>query len=187
MSARTSKVSVVLFRINLRGEDSLILLRHAKWGDWSLVGGHIELGETPLDAAVRETEEELAPLRAGLDFAIVTEPLATLSWGPVESKSAGRAPTTYSAWVFCGELLRPPSDFVRSIADAELAAVALRHLDVNDWPGGVTNVLARIVEARVSLTSVPLAWREPVSARELPSLPPVADPRAAAGPRRARA
>ena len=43
-----------------RGGEILILKRAGGYagGGWFVPGGHVEFGETPLEAAVRETEEE---------------------------------------------------------------------------------------------------------------------------------
>lgn len=47
--------------------DGKVLLRkHEKYGIWLSVGGHIELGEDPNQAALRETKEEV-----GLDIALI--------------------------------------------------------------------------------------------------------------------
>ncbi len=42
-----------------KGSGQIYLCNHIKAGDWIPPGGHIEPGETPSDAAVREMEEEL--------------------------------------------------------------------------------------------------------------------------------
>ena len=38
--------------------DSVLLHKHAKYGKWLQVGGHIELDEDPNEAALREAKEE---------------------------------------------------------------------------------------------------------------------------------
>lgn len=47
-------------------EDTVLLRKHDKYGLWLGVGGHIELDEDPIEAAVRETKEEV-----GLDVEII--------------------------------------------------------------------------------------------------------------------
>jgi 8-oxo-dGTP diphosphatase len=47
--------SVAIF---CRHEGALLLIRHRRLGTWLPVGGEIEPGETPLEAAVRELREE---------------------------------------------------------------------------------------------------------------------------------
>lgn len=53
------RVGVATFLVNSRGE-FLIGLRKSKHGHgtWGLTGGHVELGETHVDAAIRESAEE---------------------------------------------------------------------------------------------------------------------------------
>lgn len=45
--------------------DKVLLRKHDKYGMWLGVGGHIELGEDPTEAAVREVKEEV-----GLDVSL---------------------------------------------------------------------------------------------------------------------
>lgn len=47
--------SVAIF---CRSEGSVLLIRHRRLGTWLPVGGELEPGETPLEAAVRELREE---------------------------------------------------------------------------------------------------------------------------------
>lgn len=42
----------------IRESERLVLARHADSGVWSLIGGAVEPGEEPLDAVVREVQEE---------------------------------------------------------------------------------------------------------------------------------
>jgi ADP-ribose pyrophosphatase YjhB (NUDIX family) len=44
----------------------ILLVRQADTGEWSTVGGTIEIGEPPEDAAIREAKEEI-----GVDVALV--------------------------------------------------------------------------------------------------------------------
>jgi 8-oxo-dGTP pyrophosphatase MutT (NUDIX family) len=47
--------SVAIF---CRNEGALLLIRHRRLGTWLPVGGELEAGETPLEAAARELREE---------------------------------------------------------------------------------------------------------------------------------
>ena len=40
-------------------KNKVLLRRHDKYGHWLSIGGHIELGEDPYEAAVRECREEV--------------------------------------------------------------------------------------------------------------------------------
>jgi 8-oxo-dGTP pyrophosphatase MutT (NUDIX family) len=57
MSTPTTRraFSVAIF---CRHDGALLLIRHRRLGTWLPVGGEIEPGETPLEAAVRELREE---------------------------------------------------------------------------------------------------------------------------------
>lgn len=47
-------------------KNTILLRKHDKYDKWLSVGGHIDLGENPLEAAIREVREEV-----GLDVTIV--------------------------------------------------------------------------------------------------------------------
>lgn len=158
MNPRRSAISVVLFRLRAGSADFLLLLRHRKWGDWGLVGGHIEADETPLACAERETGEELAPLRPGIDFNI--EPLmnSPLVWGPVHSISAG-AMTEYTAWMYSGRFTTDPRLSLRRVADRSLVLVPLASVTGTTWPAEISDVLARFLHRTAYAGErIPLAW-----------------------------
>lgn len=50
------------------GERGIVLLKHRKLGIWVQPGGHIDPGETPADAALREAREE-----TGMDCTLVSD------------------------------------------------------------------------------------------------------------------
>jgi len=161
MTSRHSRISVVVFLLDLDGEPHLLLLRHVRWGDWSLVGGHIEGNETPLEAAIRETEEELAPLRVETDIRVAQLFPDPVTWGPVLSRSAG-APTRYTVWFHYGVFLTDPSLALSRVRGVRLGYVPMNALTRAGWPQDVTDILARLRAAR-GFRQVPAAWHRPVS------------------------
>lgn len=129
---RHSELALVLIRLKIHSEPYHVLMRHKKWNDWSLVGGHVEAGERSdwARAAVRECNEELAPLRFGEDFLLLPLLDQPLRWGPLPSKSAIGEPTMYTAQVFALRFLRSPveclarlpADEFRIVRESELTA-----------------------------------------------------------------
>lgn len=55
-------------------EDRVLLRKHDKYKVWLAVGGHIEGGEDPAEAALREAKEEV-----GLDIELIGQPRLPLS------------------------------------------------------------------------------------------------------------
>lgn len=53
-----SGATAVVFRTNEAGEQQLLLIKRADDGEWASVGGVVDPGEEPGDAAVRECAEE---------------------------------------------------------------------------------------------------------------------------------
>ena len=127
---RRSHVAYVLIRLHANGEDCVLLHRHSKWGDWTLVGGHVEADEEHdwLIAAAREAGEELAPLRLGGDFDVERLRLRT-SWGPEPSRSAFGEPTEYSVEYFLLRFKRDPRELLAALPSSEFRLVPLRSLE----------------------------------------------------------
>lgn len=160
MRHRRSDLALVVARLTVGSQALWLLRRHPKWGDWSLVGGHVEPGEEGdwSRTAAREAEEELAPLRCGIDF--VLEPLLAgpTSWGPVQSRSAAGAMTHYRArWYglrFLGDaiasLRRLPTEDFALVPEAELAtgaqasAMARRLLELLGFQTDTIPIAARL-------------------------------------------
>jgi len=122
---RTSDLALVLIRLNVGEEPHLLLTRHRKWGDWSLVGGHLEPDERAdwAKAARRECNEELAPLRYGEDFLLLPMLDRPVRWGPVPSRSAGNEPTVYSAQIFALRFLKPPQECLARLPQTEFRLI----------------------------------------------------------------
>jgi 8-oxo-dGTP diphosphatase len=53
--------------IAARFKDEWIFVRHKKRTTWEIAGGHIELNETPMDAARRELEEETGAIEYDIE------------------------------------------------------------------------------------------------------------------------
>jgi 8-oxo-dGTP pyrophosphatase MutT (NUDIX family) len=162
-TARHSDLAFVVARIAVDREPHWLLRRHAKWGDWSLVGGHVEPDEHDdwLCAARREAEEELEPLRHGIDFVVEPMGASTTSSGPVPSRSVAGRPTTYLVRWFVLSFLTDPADCLAQLSPDDFLLVPeskllLRH-DVSD-------VTSRLIETlHGDPASIPLAGRIPVT------------------------
>lgn len=138
---------------------------HRKWGDWGLIGGHVEDEELNdwRCAAEREANEELEPLRVGVDFSLGSLEGAPESWGPVPSRSAGGLPTKYCAAWFTLEFLRDPVTCLAELRDEEFLLVE-RDAALMAAGGDVTALLARLDrELPEGLSSVPFAWPHPLA------------------------
>ena len=122
---RTSDLALVLIRLTIQSEPHLLLVRHRKWGDWSLVGGHLEADERAdwARAARRECNEELAPLRYGEDFLLLPMLDRPVRWGPVPSRSAGNELTTYTAQFFALRFLKSPMECLARLPAGEFQLV----------------------------------------------------------------
>ena len=149
--ARRSDLAFVLPKLRIAGADYLLLHWHAKWGDWSLLGGHVEAGEEEdwSRAAVREANEELAPLRSGADFTVERQALSQLEWGPVPSRSHDNTPTIsgiLSAPLAAGESVQVLRDGAVINARVTVDGEAWRVTDGRVADGNHTYT-ARVVDA----------------------------------------
>ena len=162
---RHSELALILIRLRINGDPCHLLIKHKKWDDWTFVGGHVEADERNdwARAAVRECNEELAPLRFGHDFTLLPLLDQPLRWGPVASKSAANEPTIYTAQLFALRFLRSPADCIgrlprgdfRIVREADLVG---RHED----PTAVTSRAIETVDRRTvawdaTLSSLPIA------------------------------
>ena len=88
-------------------------------GKWSVVGGHVELGETVRHAATREVEEEV-----GVEIAFVT----TLGWAECMLPEYHSISVFIQADILCGEpeILEPEkADALGFFTYAELGSLSL--------------------------------------------------------------
>lgn len=156
-SVRRSRIAYVVAKLRVQGQDYLLLNAHRKWGDWSLPGGHVE----PFDAdfwaaAVRETTEELEPLRYGEDLEVQREQLTGSEWGPVSSSSAAGALTLYQAAFHFLRFKTDPRECLERLPPDEFRLVRLRDLASST---DVASIIARLGQLLPGgLTSLPLSW-----------------------------
>lgn len=159
---RRSDLALVLIRLKIDGEPHLVLIRHRKWNDWTLVGGHVEQDEKNdwARAAARECNEELAPLRFGEDFTLLPLLDQPIRWGPVASRSAGYEPTLYTAQFFALRFLREPMGCLARLAPGEFRIVRESEA-IEPSPDGSIALTER---ALLSVDHRALAWDAMLSA-----------------------
>jgi 8-oxo-dGTP pyrophosphatase MutT (NUDIX family) len=165
---RRSHVAYVLIRLHADGEDCVLLHRHSKWGDWTLVGGHVEADEEHdwLIAAAREAGEELAPLRLGGDFEV--ERLRVMaSWGPEPSRSAFGEPTEYSVEYFLLRFKKDPRELLAVLPASEFRLVPLRSLETRTEVSRPVRVLLQKLGSELNVMR---SWEPEL--HEIPGLPP---------------
>jgi hypothetical protein len=157
VSVRHSDLALVLARIDVDGTPHWLLRRHPKWGDWSLVGGHVEADEQGdwLLTAVREANEELEPLVHGIDFVVRPLSVALSSWGPVASRSAGGAPTNYRARWYQARFLRDPAECLGRLPNEDFALIPESVIADAPWVSDVSRRL--LEETRSIVDAMPFA------------------------------
>lgn len=138
-----------------------LLLRHAKWGDLSLVGGHVEPDETEMWAAAarRETAEELPSLKPR-DFLLVPLLRGPTTWGPRASRSAGGEPTIYRAQVFRLVFRSEPAPILAALDPKSFALVPEDDLLADAEVGDLVRQLVGAL--RGGLQTLPAAWDTPL-------------------------
>lgn len=166
---RTSNVVYVLIRLPTADGPALLLRRHEKWGDWSLVGGHVE--EHELEdwslAAEREATEELEPLITGRDFVVTPVTPVPITWGPEASRSAQGERTIYHIQYFTLEFLRDPAELLQRLPPQEFLLVLEHQLGATEHAlGSPVHRARRFIEG--GLEAVPRAWADVLDPRALP-------------------
>ena len=169
MDVRQSHLALVVIHLNVEGLPHLLFHRHPKWGDWSLIGGHVESDEETNwhVAAQREADEELAPLRLGEDFAVETKWNGELKWGPVPSRAKNNVPTIYVARYYLLRFLVDPSEALARLNPHDFALV--RAPD-GSWPFGnlVSDTFERFAATlHHRFEDVPLSWSRLLTWRQL--------------------
>jgi hypothetical protein len=154
---RRSDIAYIVARFMLNNRRYLLLRKHPKWGDWSLVGGHVEDYEKRdwARAAIREAEEELDPLTFRRDFILLPLLREPVTWGPVPSKSAQGALTKYTAQFFA---LRLTADPEQSLSRLPVDEFVLFDESEIDRTGAANGALATLRNCLAhGLEDVPLA------------------------------
>jgi 8-oxo-dGTP pyrophosphatase MutT (NUDIX family) len=167
---RSSSLAFVLIKMKIGAYDHFMFIRHPKWGDWSLVGGHVEPGEEDRweRTAIREANEELSPLTWGHDFDLAELLHGAVSWGPVQSRSAGGHPTLYTARYFALRFLGDPRRLLPALSSADFIFVPEAHLEDGKWEQDIADTLLQL--ARVipgGLSAVPPAWPRALQVSEI--------------------
>lgn len=168
---RQSNVVYVLIRLPMRSGVALLLHLHEKWGDWSLVGGHVEDDERDdwAAAARREASEELEPLAAGRDFEVTPIHAEPFTWGPEASRSARGERTIYHIQYFALTFLRDPVALLEQLPAGKFMLVDERALEHHAPAlGSPVRRAHRYLEG--GLEAVPPAWSEPLDEGALSAL-----------------
>jgi len=130
---RVSNVVYVLVRVPTAQGPALLLRHHAKWGDWSLVGGHVE--EDEMDdwhhAAAREATEELEPLVNERHFVVEIGPVTNRRFrlGPKPSRSAQGKQTVYNIEYYILKFLKDPAELLRLLPQSEFRLIPEHKLE----------------------------------------------------------
>jgi 8-oxo-dGTP pyrophosphatase MutT (NUDIX family) len=154
---RRSDIAYIVARFALGNKRYLLLRKHPKWGDWSLVGGHVEPFEKRdwARAAIREAQEELDPLTFRRDFILLPLLRAPITWGPVPSQSARGALTEYTAQYFALRLTASPEESLARLPDDDFV---LFDEDEVETTGAANGALAALRKSLAhGLDDVPLA------------------------------
>lgn len=155
-NSRQTDVAYILAKLRIAGVDHLLLRAHRKWGDWSLVGGHVEPTDTSwLRTAEREAQEEMAPLRFGNDFEIVPLTLPESEWGPVPSRSAGGTPTRYRARWYLLRFTANPVELLKKLPRSEFALVPVSSLERFE---PLSSVVSKVHQLLHNWSNLPLSW-----------------------------
>ena len=161
---RHKDLSLVVIRLKINAEPFHVLLKHTKWGDWSFVGGHVESHEKNdwARAAVRECNEELAPLKFGEHFTLLPLLDQPLRWGPVASNSADGELTTYTAQLFALRFLKAPAECLSQLAPEDFRLIRESEL-MGAQPDALTARMINRVDRRT------VAWDGALSSLPLPT------------------
>lgn len=99
---RQSTASLVVFERDAIGRQIEWLLQwNRKWSQYSLIGGHVETGETPIECCIREIREEVG-LELGEDFELLDEHVPPLTYEAFSGSA--QEMTLYNFFLFFGKI-----------------------------------------------------------------------------------
>ncbi len=168
---RESSVALVIIRLRVGGEDFLLLREHEKWGDWSLVGGHVEPDELSdwYKAAAREADEELIPLSHERDFELIQLTEEPVCWGPIPSRSAAGQPTNYAVKYYALKLQVEPHEAMSRLPTGAFRLLPQAWLANGSGGSCVSETLWRARDAiEGGFDAIPLAWPTSLDSSEVP-------------------
>jgi hypothetical protein len=159
---RHIKLAQVIIPLRIDHEKLFLLRRNTKWKDWGLVGGHVEPSEEGRwkAAAIRECEEELAPLKNDKDFLLFALPGWPITWGPIESKSAGGAPTCYTSKFFSLKFLKSGEKCLNELPPNDFALISEKAARGMVKTSESTDEILKIVDSSLDgrLKDIPFSW-----------------------------
>jgi len=159
---RHVKLAQIIIPLRIDQEKFFLLRKNTKWSDWGLVGGHVEPSEEGRwkTTAIRESDEELAPLKNGKDFSLFAIPEWPVTWGPIESKSADGVPTCYTSKFFSLKFLKNAEKCLNELPSSDFALMSERSVREIVKTSEPTDEILKIVDSALSgrLNEIPLAW-----------------------------
>lgn len=167
---RRSEISQVVIRLKTHSTSYFLLQQHKKWGDWSLVGGHVEDDERNdwSAAGYREVEEELQPLKRAKDFFLLPLFERPLSWGPVQSQSADGCPTLYTAQFFSMIFIGDPVRTLDRLSPEGLCLFSESDVITMCQIGRASNIINILQDNLViGLGNIPPVWGQPINLSNL--------------------
>jgi len=161
--------SVAIFARRARGHDvgKVLLIKHKRLGTWLPVGGELEPGETPAEAAVRELLEEtgLSGTPVHLADAVAGAPAGLVAYEEHQAGSKGLHMNFCFVVDVGDDAVRPCDEW------SDHRFVDRRDLATLECPQNVRQLVARaLVSGRHGAVGVARAWLTAFNAKDLNGL-----------------